>query len=408
MNLSASDCDMKIKQRPEDFQVEERTDLVPGDSGLFALYRLEKQGWTTPDAVQVIQRRWRVDRRRISYGGLKDRHAATSQFLTIERGPRRNLTHQRLRLRYLGQAVEPFTSALLTGNRFRITVRDLSAELLENAAMALAEVACDGVPNYFDDQRFGCVGPSGDFMARALVQGKHEDALKLALTLPYEFDRAAHKRDKAILRKHWGAWARCGNLLRDAGAVIAHLRHNPHDFAGALERFRPELRGLHLSAYQSYLWNRLLASWLRGFLRTEQAVPIRLRQGDVPFHRALDVAQREELARLSLPLPSAQVALADDSPIKPLLDGILTEEGIRLEDFRLKGFRDLFFSRGNRAGLCLPENLSHESGVDELRKKRRKLILAFDLPPGSYATLIVKRIARSMPAEAHTMTPLRD
>src|SRR5262245_30922822 len=109
---------MKIKQRPEDFQVEERTNLVAGDSGSFALYRLEKQGWTTPDAVQVIQKRCRVDRRRISYGGLKDRHAATSQFVTIERGPRRNLTHQRLRLLYLGQVVEPFTSGLLTGNRF--------------------------------------------------------------------------------------------------------------------------------------------------------------------------------------------------------------------------------------------------------------------------------------------------
>src|SRR2546425_8917597 len=35
--------------------------------------------------------------------------------------------------------------------------------------------------------------------------------------------------------------------------------HHPTDFKGALERLRPELRGLYLSAYQSYLWNRMLA-----------------------------------------------------------------------------------------------------------------------------------------------------
>lgn len=394
---------MKIKQQPEDFQVEELTDLVPGDSGLFALYRLEKQGWTTPDAVRVIQQRWRVDRRRISYGGLKDRHAATTQFISIERGPRRNLTHQRLRLVFLGQSVEPFSSGFLTGNRFHLTVRDLSSEQVESAAVALTEVARDGVPNYFDDQRFGSVGPAGEFMARALVQGKHEDALKLALTLPYEFDRAAQKREKAMLRRRWGDWARCPD-----NGVIEHLRHNPSDFRGALERFRPELRGLHLSAYQSFLWNRLLAGWLHGNLRPEQIIPIRLRQGDVPFPRGLDDPQRDALARLSLPLPSAQLMLADEDPVKRLLDGILADDGVRLEDFRLKEFRNLFFSRGNRAALCLPRNLSHESAVDELHRKKQKLSLAFDLPPGSYATLIVKRIMHSTGTEAHTIAPHRE
>ena len=48
---------MKVKQQPEDFQVEERTDMAPGE-GPFALYRLEKRGWTTPDALQVVRRRW--------------------------------------------------------------------------------------------------------------------------------------------------------------------------------------------------------------------------------------------------------------------------------------------------------------------------------------------------------------
>ena len=65
-----------------------------------------------------------------------------------------------------------------------------------------------GVPNYFDDQRFGSVaGEGGEFIARLLVQGRFEDALRLALAAPYEYDRAAQKKEKRCWR-HTGAIGR--------------------------------------------------------------------------------------------------------------------------------------------------------------------------------------------------------
>src|SRR5262245_54377090 len=94
---------MKLKQSPEDFRVEELTDVQPGEGGNFAFYRLEKRGWTTLDAVQAIRRRWKLDQRRLSFGGLKDRHAHTVQYLTIFHGPRRRLTHHEISVEYLGQ-----------------------------------------------------------------------------------------------------------------------------------------------------------------------------------------------------------------------------------------------------------------------------------------------------------------
>ena len=63
-----------------------------------------------------------------------------------------------------------------------------------------------GVPNYFDDQRFGSVSGGGRFMAQALASGQYKEALRLTLTNHYEHDRAAQKREKALLRKHWGDW----------------------------------------------------------------------------------------------------------------------------------------------------------------------------------------------------------
>ncbi len=131
---------MKLKQHPDDFQVEEITDVAPGAEGPFALYRLEKRGWTTPDAIAAIRRRWKIDQRRVSYGGLKDRHAHTIQYLTIFRGPQRNLSHHTVDLTFLGQVSDPFLSQSIRANRFCIVIRDMSADSVQEAQAALEQV----------------------------------------------------------------------------------------------------------------------------------------------------------------------------------------------------------------------------------------------------------------------------
>ena len=160
---------MKLKQSPQDFQVEEVTDVVPGTSGPFAFYKMTKSGWSTPVAFQAIRRRWRLSPQQLSYGGLKDRHASTSQHLTIWNGPERNLEHGKVQLQYLGQLNEPFTSRAISGNLFYITLRELKSSDAPAVDTALQEVAQFGVPNYFDDQRFGSVNIEGRFIGREMV-----------------------------------------------------------------------------------------------------------------------------------------------------------------------------------------------------------------------------------------------
>src|SRR3954465_12450811 len=101
-------CSMKVKQQPDDFRVEELIDINVGDRGPFAFYRLEKRGWTTPDALAAIRRRWQIAPHRLDYGGLKARHADTVQYLTIHHGPRRGLKHHTVTLHYLGQVAAPY------------------------------------------------------------------------------------------------------------------------------------------------------------------------------------------------------------------------------------------------------------------------------------------------------------
>src|SRR5262245_28379261 len=121
---------MKLKQRPDDFRVEELTTISPGTAGPFCFYRLEKRGWTTPDALAAVRRRWKVDNRRLSYGGLKDRHAHTIQHFTIHNGPEQGLEHGTFAVTFLGRVSEPFSSEQVRANGFSVTMRDLSAGAL--------------------------------------------------------------------------------------------------------------------------------------------------------------------------------------------------------------------------------------------------------------------------------------
>jgi tRNA pseudouridine13 synthase len=385
---------MKLKQHPDDFFVEELTDLQPADKGAFSLYRLEKTGWSTPDAVAAIRRRWDIELRRFSYGGLKDRHAHTIQHFTVLHGPRRNLAHHGVTVKFLGQVWTPFRSNDIKANAFRIVLRDIEPHLVAGIGSAVEEVRKNGVPNYFDDQRFGSVEEGGEFIGRLLVRGDFEQALRVALAGRYEYDRAEQKKEKATLLAHWRDWKVCKERLPrgHARSLVDYLVSHPEDFRGAVKRLRPELRGLYLSAYQSDLWNRILAAYIRSICRLDQILDVPLRLGVLPMHRNLEPGVQVDLADMRLPLPSARLKLDADSPVNLYLQAVLKEENLELGDLRVKGIRELFFSRGERAALCIPMDMGYEAGSDEAHPGKQLVRLSFSLPRGSYATLVVKRI----------------
>jgi len=389
---------MKLKQRPEDFRVEEFPAVTPSPPGSpggpFAFYQLEKRGWTTPDALAAVRRRWKVDFRRLSYGGLKDRHAHTIQYLTIHNGPEKGLDHGGFTVRYLGRLTEPYSSEHIRANGFTITLRSLSPADVERAEAALPEVADLGVANYFDDQRFGSVSQDNRFVAREMVLGNFEEALKLALAAPYEHDRAGAKREKAILVARWGDWAAAkAELPRGhARSLVDYLVHHPTDFKGAVARLRPELRGLYLSAWQSHLWNKMLARWLTDRVPAEQLIRICLKTGEVVMPRAMPDAVRPEWDALALPLPSARLKLNAEAPWAGVVSAVMAEEGIPLEQMRIKGMQQPFFSKGERLAKVPVADLTWEAGDDDLNRGRRTLTLRFELPRGAYATMVVKRL----------------
>ena len=82
----------------------------------------------------------------------------------------------------------------------------------------------------------------------------------------------------------------------------------------------------------------------------------------------------------------------EEGPLQQLVDRSLDELGLRLRDIRIKYPRDSFFSKGWRPACFFVGNLAGQTADDELYHGRKKLVLRFDLPRGSYATILVKRL----------------
>lgn len=385
---------MKLKRLAEDFQVEELPTIQGGERGRFVLYRLSKRGLGTLEAVEAICRRWNLSGRQVSYGGLKDRHAVTIQYLTIVEGPERALRETSFELTPVGRVDRPYGPDQFRGNRFTVVIRDLTDDAVRRAMEAVAQLPTDGLPNYFDDQRFGSVGFSGGFIARAWLAGDHEQALKLAIAEPNPSDRPNTKHEKDVLREFWGNWPEAKNRLErsHARSLVTYLVDHPTDFRGAFARVRRELRSLYFSAYQSYLWNLMLGRTIERLTRPEQRLAIDFKVATLPVHRGLAPEQAEQLRACRLPLPASRTPLPPEGPEREVALETVAAEGLAWEDLRVKHLKDVFFSKGERAALFYPSGLSSEVAVDELAPRRKKLCLTFELPKGAYATLVVKRV----------------
>src|SRR5262249_23633134 len=156
------------------FVVVERASLTPRDRGRFSVYRLHKRGLGTLEALRAVRRRWRLPPRSTGFGGLKDRHAETVQWVTIADGPRVNLEEPAFRLTYEGKSDVPMSRMTLLGNRFEVRLRGLSPADAPEIAARFDALARHGCLSYFDDQRFGSLRGGGGFAALHLLRGDAE------------------------------------------------------------------------------------------------------------------------------------------------------------------------------------------------------------------------------------------
>ncbi|MEM7260068.1 MAG: tRNA pseudouridine(13) synthase TruD, partial [Pseudomonadota bacterium] len=72
-----------IKSVVEDFQVDEELGFDPCGEGEHLWVLLRKRGWNTRDVIERVAAEFKIAARDVGYSGLKDRHAITTQWLSI-------------------------------------------------------------------------------------------------------------------------------------------------------------------------------------------------------------------------------------------------------------------------------------------------------------------------------------
>jgi tRNA pseudouridine13 synthase len=404
---------VKIKVRPEDFVVQERARVdLEEKPGPYAVFELRKRHWDSFDLLALLARRLGVERRDIRLAGLKDRFGDTVQLASVrlagrppDRLPER-IEDKGFRLRLRGYAREPLSARDLSGNFFHIVVRDLDPHASGRCRQAVEAVREAGLPNYYDEQRFGSARHGQGFMGKELFLGHRERALRLYFT-PSRFDDRRTRQLKGCVMEHWGRWQECLPLaFGDFRPLLEYLAAHRRAFRQALLLLDRSFLVFVLNAYQSFLFNEILGGWLAA-LAAEHGFRLltrSYRHGRLLYPRELPPGLGEKLAGLRLPVPGFDSQLADPA-VRAIAEAVLVREGIGWEDLRARQLPRVSVHGVEREALVFPGELRvGEPEPDELYPGRHRLTLEFFLPRGSYATLLLKRM-QAAPLEATSCPP---
>src|SRR5262245_41057543 len=145
---------MRLKALPEDFVVTEVLDFERAPDGPYYVHRLRKEKLDTLEALSILTREAGITREDVAFAGLKDRQAETEQWISIK-NKRVDIDRRDLQVRFFARSNAPITSKLSSGNQFRIVARDLTLLDVAMVRRNLPALLKAGMPNYFDDQRFG-------------------------------------------------------------------------------------------------------------------------------------------------------------------------------------------------------------------------------------------------------------
>jgi tRNA pseudouridine13 synthase len=381
---------MKLKSKPQDFRVHEL--LVPGylgRRGRWRVYRVTKKKLTSLEAAKALAELARVPPSEVGLAGLKDRQGITTQYMSVAGGRPARWRSDDLKIEHVGFASGPLTSDCSEGNAFEVTLRNLSDSLMARLPPAVEEVRAHGFVNYFGEQRFGNLRFGQGWIARDLALGEHERALKSLLCGRSEQDDEHHRAFKTLLAKRWGDWRACRDIAGKFGAhhsVFETLIKDPEDTLGALRRVASRLRLIHLYAWQSHVWNRAVARYVASVVPGKEQQNVEALEGRLVFARGelpLDPSMGN-----SFRLPGPGLADVLHAKQRECLAAVLALEGLQPEEFRIDGIPGFQLKGEDRALVVHPRRL--RAMPDE--RDPRRVTLAFELPRGAYATLLVARL----------------
>jgi tRNA pseudouridine13 synthase len=424
----------RLRDAPGDFRVRERewfdAEPVEADPDAYPhlLVRATLRDWDTNGFAGALSDRLGISRERVSWAGTKDKRAVTTQLFSVDGVAPTDLPDlPDADIEVVGRAGRPILFGDLAGNAFEVTIRDPNAPGNVDAvtedlrAFAGPDGSAVGsgsttvaVPNYFGQQRFGSLRPVTHEVGLAVVRGDWRGAVRAYVGNPGEREPERTREARAFVDAEmetaspdWqAALERYPSRLGYERAMLHRLADESADFRAALETAPTNLQRLFVNAAQSYVFNRIVSERLaRGlpvadpvtgdvvcFAETDApgglVVPDADRTQRVTERRLPTVRRHCERGRafVTAPLVGTDTDLAGGDP-GDVERAVLGDVGVSPGDFDLPGE---FHSEGTRRAVLV---------TSDLTVSRDPLAFEFELPRGSYATVLLREYLKCDPAD---------
>ncbi len=386
---------MKLKQTRDDFIVEEITNFEIKKSGEFKLYSLIKKGVETINLIAELERRNEISRKFIGIAGIKDKHAVTSQYVTIPKIYEFKALHgDGYSLKFLGYVDSSIEVGSHQRNKFTLTIRDLELKDLNNIDEKIKFVSDFGSVNYFDSQRFGSV-LDNVFIAKFLIKEIYENALKQYFITQFNSSSTSEKisREKKLILDNWGKFAELKLTTFDFKRIQTEYIRTK-SFRSAYKMIPTKLREMFVISYQSYLWNECVKEYLIQNFNSNEIIKVKYAIGELYYlDYRCDIKKIEKTLEFIKTLGRNYEVTSDEQKIS---DIILKRENLTYEELKKVSKSGSFLKSQNRKVISKPINLKYSKfEIDELNKnngKKYKIKISFELDKGSYATNVVKAI----------------
>ncbi len=394
-----------IKQRPEDFLVEEIPLYEPAGEGEHIYLFIEKRGMSTGELVSLLASHFGVARFAVGYAGLKDKMAITRQVMSVHVPGRKiedfpMIRHERASVLWSDYHANKLRPGHLRGNRFSIRVRGAPVSGVLSARATLARLARGGVPNRVGEQRFGPL-ENNHAVGRAIILGDFDGAVRLLLgPSPRAGGATAGAREAFARGDYVAALAAFPRAARAEQAALRALVRGG-DSRGAVRAMDAGARRFFVSAFQSAVFNavldeRLVAGTLGALVPGDLAMKHDNRAVFAVDDAArADPALADRLARVEIsptgPMWGTRMPRASGA-ILEAETGALERAGVTIEQLEAFDRGSGGLAEGARRALRVPmTDPEVEAGADEHGEFIR---CAFDLPRGAFATVVLREVMK--------------
>jgi len=395
-----------IKQRPEDFLVEEQPRYQPSGQGEHLYLFIEKRLLATMDVVRRLARAFRVGKRDIGFAGLKDKHAVTRQMFSIMLPGQSHdpdcierLESDHLKVLWVDRHENKLRRGHLLGNRFVIRIRQVDPSTVVQAKRVMDQLAVSGVANYIGSQRFGYRQHNHE-LGRLLLLGQWKPMLDLMLGGPKESDpdRSRAAREAYDRGDYAGALALWPGSLRDDRHALDRLRQGKTQQQAVMSLDARQGEFL-ISGLQSAAFNRVLDQRVRDGLLDQVVV------GDLAWkHDNRAVFPVDEATAQVENASAGRINVQEVSPSGPMWGVEMIRAGGQVGVWEHRALTETGLAEADLAGgpqgtakgsrrplRIFLSGLDLSGGVDEHGSYVR---VAFELPRGSFATTVLREVLK--------------